>query len=89
MREGRIRPSLSGTSRRAGAARTGRNEGGANSPLVGRREFRNRSGELAAMREGRIRPSLQPIDQATVDAISAAMREGRIRPSLSTGPVAA
>ena len=34
MREGRIRPSLKGRLTRPGRRREGRNEGGANSPLV-------------------------------------------------------
>ena len=107
MREGRIRPSLQGRRQERHRPVYGRNEGGANSPLVvGEHRFeagghpcRNEGGAnsplvgggpasglfarmRAAMREGRIRPSLAIRTLRPPPPNCAAMREGRIRPSL-------
>ena len=92
MREGRIRPSLAAY--RPGEVRPlrGRNEGGANSPLVapcpcspgaqGRR--RNEGGANSPL------VGIFPVITEE-DREAAAMREGRIRPSLDSdlGPVGA
>ena len=60
MREGRIRPSLSEEGDREVLAAQRRNEGGANSPLVGVVCLASGSRwSFAAMREGRIRPSVR------------------------------
>ena len=60
-----------------------RNEGGANSPLVAGRPRTGDAGRNpAAMREGRIRPSLNHRRRNRYRPGNAAMREGRIRPSL-------
>ena len=83
MREGRIRPSLARVGKGRRRLRSGGNEGGANSPLVGYPEGPEYDWlKEAAMREGRIRPSLaiNPLGAST--RAFAAMREGRIRPSL-------
>ena len=58
MREGRIRPSLIPERGQHIQTGDGRNEGGANSPLVGMTPEGQAAAKRAAMREGRIRPSL-------------------------------
>ena len=58
MREGRRRPSLQVGAAVDESIRTGRNEGGAPAPLVGKAMGVTSIPEFAAMREGRRRPSL-------------------------------